>query len=207
MAKKTAAQVDTEQRDIPEQHRGNIKRCDDGKHIIVSFMLPLWITVLIRKSVSIDIDVSRIAGASRLIAIFLYGLGRKMRDGAMTRMVEKDEHGNVTERKLTEAEKMEFAISHAEMRREWIYGDREQQTRGGVDAETQECRAAMVQYLCNKMGMTSKSVPSEIAKAQSVSDVMQGAKQAGVPAKAIKALIKRGRAIAELRSEEIDIDI
>jgi hypothetical protein len=207
MAKKTAAQVNQEQSLIPLQHREAMRVSEDGKHTFVTFSLPRYLTILIRKTDTVEIDTAKIDGASRLLSVFLYGVGRKMRDGALTRMVEKDSAGNVTERKLSDAEKRSHAMSHAEMRREWLYGEREQQTRGGVDAETQECRAAVVSYMCNTLGYTAKSVPSTIAKALSVADVEQGAKQEGVPAKAVKALIKKGRAIAELRSEDIEIDL
>ncbi len=207
MAKKTAAQVGAEQRDIPEQFRANMRASEDGKQVFVTIPLPRFLEILIRKDFKIVIDVMRIAGVSRLLAVIMYGFGRKMRDGALTRISEKDKSGKVVERRFSEAEKMEHAISHAEMRREWLYGEREQQTRGGVDIETQECRRAVVAFCCSKLGMTAKSVPSEIVKALSVADVEAAAKQAGVPAKAVQALIKRGKAIAEMRSEEIEIDI
>lgn len=207
MAKKTAAQIDTEQRDIPTQFREALRVSEDGTQVFVTFSLPCIITESIRKNDAIEIDVRRIAGASRLSSVFRYGLGRKMRDGAPVKESVKDSDGNVIERKFTEKEKREYAIAHAEMRREWLYGEREQQTRGGVDAETQECRGAVVRFCCNKLGMTAKSVPSEIARAQNVADLMIAAKQNGVPPKALQALIKRGRAIAEMRSEEIEIDL
>jgi len=130
-----------------------------------------------------------------------------MRDGALTRMSEKDAEGNVTERALTEDEKHQHAISHAEMRREWLYGEREQQTRGGVSAETQECRRAIVSYMVATLGYTAKSVPSTIVKALDNTDLLNSAIAEGVPVKAVKALIVRGLKIAALRDEEIEIDL
>ena len=207
MAKKTAAQIDTEQSTIPEQHRANMRVSEDTQSVVVSFTLPRVIAVLIRKHNVIEIDTTMIAGASRLLSVFLYGLGRKMRDCGSPKESYKDKNGDVVERVFTTAEKLEYAMAHAEMRREWLYGEREQQSRGGISVETQECRYAVVGYLCNTLGYTKSSVPSEIAKALTVEDLQHAAKQNGVPAKAVQALIKRGRAIAEMRSEDIEIDL
>lgn len=207
MAKQTAAQIDKTQEDVPTQFREAIRISDDGSVAFVTFAIPRKFPVAIRKSDTIEIDVAKIAGASRLLAVWQYGIGRKMRDGALTRMSEKDSEGNVTERQLTESEKHDHAIAHAEMRREWLYGEREQQTRGGVDAETQECRRAIVSYMTSTLGYTAKSVPSTVARALSVTDLSQAAKSEGMAEKAVNALIKRGRAVAALRDEEIEIDL
>ena len=207
MAKQNAAQVERQQKDIPTQFREALRLSEDGNTVFVTFSIPRILAILIRKSVGIEIDVARIAGAGRLFSVFMYGLGRKLRDGAPTRESVKNEVGEVVDSPLSDEQKMEYAVSHAEIRRDWLYGDREQQTRMGIDAETQECRRAFVQYLCKTTGLTPKSVPSDIARAANISELEAAAKRAGVPAKAIVALIKRGKAIATLRAEEIEIDL
>lgn len=207
MAKKSAAQVEQAQRDIPEAHRAAMRLTDDGANVIVTFTLPRVIAIAIRKNHSIEIDVSRIAGAARLFSVFMYGLGREMRDGATTRESVKNEAGEVVDRPLSDTQKVDFAISHAEMRRDWLYGDREKQTRGGVDVFVQETRRVFVSYLVKTMGMTAKTVPSDIARATTTLAIYQAAMRAGVSKKASEALAKRANAIARLRADEIEIDI
>ena len=207
MAKKTAAQIDAEQSIIPVHFREALRVSEDGTQVFVTFALPRFIQEPIRKSNTIEIDLARAGGASRLSSVFRYGLGREMRDGGTPKESYKDENGDVVDRVFTKTEKLEYAMAHAEMRREWFYGEREKQARGGVDIETVECRGAVAKFCINKMGMTTKSVPSEIARATSVSDVKIAAKQAGVPAKALQELIKRGLAIAEMRNEEIEYEL
>lgn len=207
MAKKSAQEVERTQRDIPEAHRAAMRLTDDGGSVIVTFTLPRVIPIAIRKNHTVEIDVSRIAGAARLLSVWLYGLGREMRDGAPTRESVKNAEGEVVDVALSDSQKVEFAISHAEMRRDWLYGDREKQTRGGVSIEIQEMRRAFVSYLCATMGMTAKSVPSDIARATTLAGFVAAGKRAGIPHKASLALTKRAAAIAALRSEEIEIDI
>ena len=207
MAKKSASTIQVEQWEVPEQFREAVRISEDGTQVFVTFSLPRFVKIAVRKNSVVEVDRARIAGSSRLSAVYLYGEGRKFRDGAPVKLIEKDAENNVVETPMSDAQKVEFAISHAEMRREWLYGEREQQTRSGVDTETQECRKAVVQYLIGKKIFTAKTLPSAVAKAASVPDIMSAAKENGVSAKALAALIKRGRAIAAIRDEEINFDL
>ena len=205
MAKQNSSATNRVQSPIPQAHRPQVKLSDDGQWVFVTMRLARYATHLIRKTEERKIDRAKIR-PDRYEEGYEYGEGRKMRDGAET----KDEKGNTLSAAIKKqaTQLLVNALAHADSRIEWFYGLRDgKQKSVAVSTETNECRKRLIKF-CNKnLGMTAKTIPSNLVKARSVADAQAAAKAAGVPKKKIDAITKTAKKLAALIDDDKDMSI
>ena len=211
MAKQNSSAVANNQAPIPEACRPFIKLSEDGKSVFVTMRLDRYAEVLIRKSVTRKIDRCKIQ-PDRYPTTYLYGEGRKCRDGAET----KDAKGKALSAKVAAGAKqlLDNAIAHCDARIEWLYGKREgKASSSGVSTVTRECRKLFVKYALKNLSddkkkrYTPKSLPSALVAAKSLDAAKAEAKRIGVPKKKLDLLVKRAESIAALLDDDTDMSI
>ena len=205
MAKQNSNAVRHIQSPIPEGNRAQVKLSDDGEWIFTTIKLARYATHMIRKDTPKKVDRAKIR-PDRFAEAYEYGEGRKLRDGAET----KDEKGNTLSAKIKKqaTQLLVNALAHADSRIEWLYGLREgKQKSVSVSTETNECRKRLIKF-CNKnLGLTAKTMPSNLVRARSVSDAQNAALAAGVPKAKIDAITKTAKKLAALIDDDNDMSI
>lgn len=205
MAKQNSSETSRAQSPIPEAHRPQVKLSDDGEWIFTTIKLARYCTHMIRKDTPKIVDRAKIR-PDRFAEAYEYGEGRKLRDGAET----KDEKGNTLSAKIKKqaAQLLVNALAHADSRIEWLYGLREgKQKSVTVSTETNECRKRLIKFCIKNLGMTAKSVPSNLVRARSVIDAMGAAKAAGIPQKKINAITVTAKKLAAIIDDDTDMTI
>lgn len=205
MAKQNSSATRRIQSPIPEAHRPQVKASDDGEWIFATIKLARYCTHMIRKDTPKIVDRAKIR-PDRFAEAYEYGEGRKLRDGAET----KDEKGNTLSAKVKKqaTQLLVNALAHADSRIEWLYGLRDgKQKSVTVSTETNECRKRLIKFCIKNLGMTAKSVPSNLVRARSVSEAQTAAKAAGVPEKKVAAITKTAVKLAALIDDDKDMSI
>ena len=211
MAKQNSSAVSRTQKDVPEASRPFIKMSECGQYVFITMKLDRYAEVLIRKSVTRKIDRAKIQ-PDRYPTTYLYGEGRKCRDGAET----KDAKGKSLSAKVAAQAKqlLDNAVAHCDARIEWLYGKREgKASSSSVTTITRECRKLFVKYALKNLSddknkrYTPKSLPSALVAAKSLDAAKAEAKRIGVPKKKLALLVKRGESIAALLDDDTDMSI
>jgi len=196
---------------IPDASKPFIKLDPDGVHIIRTVRIPRYETVLIRKSVTKQVDHAQVTPEQFKVS-YHYGVGRRCRDGAET----KDAKGKTLASSTPAGAKalLDNAVAHCEVRLEVMYGKRvSKASSSGVTTVTRECRKLLVKYVLKNLSdpkgkkWTPKSVPSALVAAKTLIGAKSEAKRLGVPQKKLDKLCKRGEGIAALMDDDTDMSI
>jgi len=211
MAKQHAQQINTIQKDIPENHRDRMRLSDDGKTLFVTLAMPRYVDILIRKTETVNIDRAGII-PEQFGVTYDYGEGRRCRDGAET----KDSDGNTLDAKVAAGAKalMDNAIAHCKVRIEIMFGKRAARaTSSGVSTLVREIRKLFIQFAVKNLNddtgkrYTAKTLPSALLTAKNAGAAAAEAKRIGIPPKKIAAHIKRATALATLIDADDDMSI
>ena len=211
MAKLTAQEIKKNQAAIPEQHRDRMRLSDDGKTLFVTLAVPRYVSVMVRKSATLELDRATVM-PEQFVVSYNYGEGRRCRDGAET----KDSDGNTLDAKTKAGASalMDRALTHCAVRFEIMQGKRAARaTRSGVNTVVREVLKLFKQFAVKNLAddtdtrYTAKTLPSSLLNCKTLEAAQVEAKRIGIPPKKIVALVKRGTGIASLIDDDSDMAI
>jgi hypothetical protein len=194
---------------IPEQFRPQMKISDDGNTVFFTIGVARYERYQVQKKrtdaegleeVWIEIDRTKIAGASRAAEEFCYGEKRETYDG-----FQKDKVDDQTPTGIVAA-----ALEWAENQRDWMYGIRSKQFKSGsapkvVREAVKLLSESIIEQKRTDSGKryTRKTLPDFVKDCKNLDEVKRAAEQFGVGETAYTSLIK----MAEARAITIDLSL
>lgn len=209
---------------VPESFRSFIRVSEDEQTVFLTHSMPRYYHCVVREKiqnrdahVSVDLDLAKVFGPTRLRAIFERGLKKHLIDGARGEYQKKDADGIVQKIKLTFEEAWADAIATMENNVMWLYGLREKQdyTPNSVDPKTASCVDQLVAWaITNCTTDTNKrytktSLPKFVSKAKNIEEFRAAAEQLGATEKRIVMWENRADAVCAITAavEDEDIDV
>ena len=210
VSKKATMNTDENAFVIPEEYAPNMRLFSDElgtEYIEIKFAVRrFWQVQLLKGVKMIGVDVAMFAGLIAFSKLFDYGLGRFLRDGAKASEEIKKEDGTKYTRKFSLEEKIADAEANAAKKLASLYGTRAMGSRqSGVSILVKEMQLGAMQFCIDNMqdvdGKAYKrnTVPSAIAKGDSVESIALALKSIGVPDEYTKVITESAETIADLR--------
>ena len=218
MAKANSSKIKRLQSAVPEANRTQVSVSEDGEWVFFSTRYRRYETHMIRKTHPIKVDRTKVR-PDRHEEAYVYGEGRKLRDGAVTETMRGVKKGGKPRKlkaknKEDAAELLVNAIAHAEGRQEWLYGQRDGKRKSvTVDTATDMLRIRLIKFATlnlvdsNGKPFKASTLPSDLCRAATVADAVKAAKAIGVPKKNLVAMEKKARKTAADLDDDTDMSI
>jgi len=195
-----ANSVEASQTAIPEKFRSTMKLSEDGNTVFHTVATPRYIRHQIQKNRSaenglpetwIEVDTAKLAGPGIGQECFTYGLYRLLYDGFQVSKVEDDSPEGI----------VAAALEYAEIRRDWLYGERIKQTKASsVPKVVRKATEILVETICsairdeNGKRYTRKTLPDFVKASKTLDEVRSAAEQFGIGKKSTAKILAAAEA-------------